>query len=517
MVQQLSHRSFCYHMDMLRTHLGSRLAVGIVTLFGAVLLAHAQTASPLAPTGVTITFSPPSHITVSWSAPVRATGVAGYYIYRNGSIAGNARGQTFTDTVPPGTYTYMVAGYDAMNHAMMQSAPSKMISVVADTVDPARPTGLTAVAGTSSVALAWLPSTDNVGVVGYYIYRNNMRIVTPNTISGTNYTDAGMPGGTAHTYAVTAYDATGNTSAASAPIDVTTILDTMPPAVPVLKSVVATSSSEIDVTWASTTDNVAVAGYYLYRNNARIVTLNASTTFFADRNLAARTTYHYTLAAYDTTGNIASSSLGMATTTFPPDTTPPTVPSDIVVANLMPRSLIFTWSPSRDDVGVAGYKIYRNQQQIATVATSSYADTNLASSTTYGYGIVAYDKAGNVSLPGTFQIKTPLVAAKISPVVASSSLPTTARTVSSSTPAKFIFTETLRVGQSGGSVNALQVILIRNGYLGLASTTAVFDVATQKALQKFQCVVSIVCSGSPSTTGWGMVGAKTRKALNALP
>ena len=41
-----------------------------------------------------------------------------------------------------------------------------------------------------------------------------------------------------------------------------------------------------------------------------------------------------------------------------------------------------------------------------------------------------------------------------------------------------------------------------------------FGALTQKAVQKFQCAENIVCSGSPATTGWGQVGARTRKALN---
>jgi chitinase len=473
------------------------LAMTFAAIFGFMSLVHAQVGSPVAPRNISVMFVAPSHIIVSWSQPSYALGIAGYYIYRNGSIIGNTRNQTFTDTVTPGTYTYAVAAYNAANYAMVQSALSSPVSVVADTIDPAPPTGLTAVAATSSVALAWAPARDNVGIAGYYVYRNNIRIVTPNPITGTDFTDKGMPGGTAHTYTVIAYDAAGNLSGASAPVEATTILDITPPSVPAVKSVVVISSSEIDVTWATTTDAVAVGGYILYRAGAKIATVNASTTFFADQNLKPRTSYIYTLAAFDTTGNVSGQSSGVMGTTLPPDVTAPSVPMNLAGKNLAPQSVTLTWSPSRDDIGVSGYKIYRNQKQIVTIATSTFADYNLATNTIYIYAVSAYDKAGNSSAwSDIVRIKTPAMAAP---------------------PTKFIFTGPLYVGQRDDSVTALQTVLVSTGYLAPTSTTGIFDAVTEKALQKFQCIKGIVCSGSPPTTGWGSVGARTRKVLNALP
>ncbi|WP_435190254.1 cellulase family glycosylhydrolase [Streptomyces sp. bgisy126] len=93
-----------------------------------------------------------------------------------------------------------------------------------DTQAPTVPTALTSLAKTStSVSLSWTASTDNVGVTGYDVYRGGTRVGTSAT---TSYTDTGLTANTAHTYTVRARDAAGNTSAASAPLQVSTADDT---------------------------------------------------------------------------------------------------------------------------------------------------------------------------------------------------------------------------------------------------------------------------------------------------
>lgn len=89
-----------------------------------------------------------------------------------------------------------------------------------DTQPPSVPAGLhaTSVASTS-VSLAWSPSTDNVGVTGYTVYRNGAKLATVTT---TSYTDGAVNPGTTYTYTVDAFDAAGNHSAQSQPLPVTT-------------------------------------------------------------------------------------------------------------------------------------------------------------------------------------------------------------------------------------------------------------------------------------------------------
>lgn len=91
-----------------------------------------------------------------------------------------------------------------------------------DTTPPAAPSGLTATAtGSASVTLRWAPSTDDVGVTGYDVYRDGTKVTTA-PVTATTHTDTGLTPSTRYTYAVRARDAAGNVSAPSAALAVTT-------------------------------------------------------------------------------------------------------------------------------------------------------------------------------------------------------------------------------------------------------------------------------------------------------
>jgi hypothetical protein len=81
-----------------------------------------------------------------------------------------------------------------------------------DTTPPTAPTNLSATAGDAQVALSWGPSTDDVAVAGYHVYRNGNLI---SSTAATSYTDTGLLDGTTYSYYVTAFDSAGNVSAPS--------------------------------------------------------------------------------------------------------------------------------------------------------------------------------------------------------------------------------------------------------------------------------------------------------------
>src|SRR4029077_13924848 len=123
-----------------------------------------------------------------------------------------------------------------------------------------------------------------------------------------------------------AFDAAGNLSAQSSPASATTpaAQDTTPPSVPTGLTAKAVSSSQINLSWTASSDNVGVSGYRVFRNGAQIATTSA--TSFANTGLSPSTTYTYAVAAFDAAGNVsAQSSPASATTPAAPDTTPPSV------------------------------------------------------------------------------------------------------------------------------------------------------------------------------------------------
>ncbi|WP_457032533.1 cellulase family glycosylhydrolase [Kitasatospora sp. P5_F3] len=89
-----------------------------------------------------------------------------------------------------------------------------------DVQAPSAPAGLAVTGSTAStVSLSWTPSTDNVGVTGYDVYRG---ATLAGTATGTSYTDTGLTAATTYSYTVRARDAAGNVSAASAAVSTTT-------------------------------------------------------------------------------------------------------------------------------------------------------------------------------------------------------------------------------------------------------------------------------------------------------
>lgn len=89
-----------------------------------------------------------------------------------------------------------------------------------DTQAPTAPTSLVASGTTSTTTtLNWSASLDNVGVVGYDVYRGTTNLGTVTTTSA-NIT--GLTAGTAYTFSVKAKDAAGNVSASSNTVNVTT-------------------------------------------------------------------------------------------------------------------------------------------------------------------------------------------------------------------------------------------------------------------------------------------------------
>jgi hypothetical protein len=92
---------------------------------------------------------------------------------------------------------------------------------VQDILPPNVPGGLTATAAEpATVDLAWAASTDNLGVVGYTIYRNGVSIATASGSDLTFRDEGALPDNT-YNYALDAFDQAGNHSAISAPIQVT--------------------------------------------------------------------------------------------------------------------------------------------------------------------------------------------------------------------------------------------------------------------------------------------------------
>ncbi len=105
--------------------------------------------------------------------------------------------------------------------AYAADTPASTPAPAADTIAPTAPSLSLVSAVQTRVDLSYAPSTDNVGVTGYNLSRNGVKIDTLNP-GNTGYSDVNVAPATTYTYVLTAFDAAGNVSSASAGLDVST-------------------------------------------------------------------------------------------------------------------------------------------------------------------------------------------------------------------------------------------------------------------------------------------------------
>jgi hypothetical protein len=129
----------------------------------------------------------------------------------------------------------VVGKRDTLHAKMLElcsPAPPGFTPLNPDTTPPMQPTNLRASSVTeNSVTLKWRGASDDVGVLGYTVYRDGVRIGTTESLPSsdessnarTSYTDTGLPSGTTYSYAVDAYDTSDNRSARSEAVTATTL------------------------------------------------------------------------------------------------------------------------------------------------------------------------------------------------------------------------------------------------------------------------------------------------------
>jgi len=177
-----------------------------------------------------------------------------------------------------------------------------------------------------------------------------------------------------------------------ATVDVSWGADGTPPSTPTNLAVTSTGSTTARLTWTASTDNVAVAGYWVTRDGGAPATVTA--TQFNDTGLSGGQSYLYTVQAFDANGNAS----GVATKSWIqpiPDTTPPSAVS--LTGSKTKSKVSLSWTAANDNVGVVGYRVYRNGVQVATTTSRTWSDTLRRGTTSYT--VRAYDAAGNLGAP----------------------------------------------------------------------------------------------------------------------
>jgi len=375
-----------------------------------------DTEAPSAPGAIVTSNITSTSATLTWGAATDNIGVTSYYVYRDGvriAILGNVLTYNATGLAASTNYGFVVRAVDGAGNLGNGTAVAYLTTASnADTQRPTTPQTLSATNITKSTfTLNWTASTDNVGVTGYEVYRNNARV---STVTGTTYSATNLQAGTAYSYYVIALDQAGNRSNGSAVLTVTTATDptTQPNSAPSDLQLVDTTLTSITISWAAPASQPNGLSGYIVLYDGNEVPTDASTTQATISGLTESTTYEFTVVALSSTNVRSEESAPLsATTDHSGDTTAPTRPLNLVASQVSDQSATITWTASTDDTGVYSYTIYLEGVELDNIeafylnedgetvypSTLTYTAPFLGPNTTYEFYVRAEDAAGNVS------------------------------------------------------------------------------------------------------------------------
>jgi len=326
-----------------------------------------------------------AQVTLAWN-PNTEPDFAGYKLYTgltsgnydNTTDVGNQTGYTLQNLVADQMYYIVVTAYDTSNNESGYSAEVVYTVPAPDLTAPSTPASLQATAtSTSQINLSWNASSDNIGVTGYRIYRGGTQITTT---SNTTYQDTGLSSSTTYSYTVSAYDAAGNESVQSSAFSATTLSSSnSPPVLSVIANITVNEGAAITLNPTATDPNGDVLSFTYsgwmtsssYTTNYNDSGTHTVTVTVSDGALTDFQVVTIIVKDVDTTGGGQT------------DTIPPTTPASLTAKGTSSSQIILSWNASTDNVGVIGYRVYRDGTQIATTTNTSYQDTGLSLSTTY--------------------------------------------------------------------------------------------------------------------------------------
>lgn len=170
------------------------------------------------------------------------------------------------------------------------------------------------------------------------------------------------------------------------------------PAAPANLSTTGTGPSTINLSWQY--GGPGTDQFEVYRSTAQHgayeIVGRVTDTFYADAGLLPLTTYYYKLKTITSDGASSGFSATVSVKTWT-DTQAPSVPTNLTLRNKNQSSIVFTWSPSSDNVALAGYEVYVDSQLEGVVDIPGFTLHDLAPNTTYALTVKAFDYGGHRS------------------------------------------------------------------------------------------------------------------------
>ena len=402
-----------------------------------------DTTPPSTPAGLTVSATTASSVSLTWTASTDNVGVTAYDVYRGSTLAGSTAGTSFTDTglTASTAYTYTVKARDAAgNVSPASTAVTATTQTGSSGTTTCSPTG-TIAAGDYTIqanewnstaqqcvtytgGTAWSVSTANFnltasGAPATYpsIYKgchwgactanSGLPIQVSNLGSATSSWSTTQPASGAYDVAYDLwFNSTPTTTGQPDGTEVMIWLNSRGGVKPFgSQSGTANVAGANWNVWTGQQTSWKIISYVLNPGGTSVSNLDIKALINDAVSRGSINPAHYLIDA-EAGFEIWQGGQGLATNSFSfnattggntGDTTPPSVPANLAVTGTTSSSATLSWSPSTDNVGVAGYRVYRGGVQVGTATGTTFTDTGLSASTAYSYTVAAYDAAGNVS------------------------------------------------------------------------------------------------------------------------
>jgi chitodextrinase len=284
----------------------------------------------------------------------------------------------------------MVKAFDAKGN-ISAGSDSLAVSTLSDSQSPSVPVSPSVSDLTfTSAKLEWGPSTDNVEIKGYEIFRDGVKKAVT---GGTSYICKGLSSGRSYTFSIRSLDTAGNYSP-FANINISTKTDAAVPTTPNGLKAATVTGTEATLTWIASTDNVRVKGYEIFNEGKKVG--SSVKTVWKYKKLAPGKPTTFTVRAVDTSGLVSAQSTPY-TITAPSNKASPTVPGNLRLKSSGSATAGLSWNASTDNIKVAGYRLYCNGSVIAdTTKTSKSVKISKGLSLSI-YWVRAYDQSENLS------------------------------------------------------------------------------------------------------------------------
>lgn len=294
-------------------------------------------------------------ITLALTATDAVTSVTQMRFSNNGTSFSTAEAfassKRWTLSSGAGTKTVYVQFNDAAGNWSTAVTDTITLDTTAPTISARTATNITG----NSAQITWTTNEAATSRVEYGLTASYGTTTTldPTLVTAHSVALAGLASNTTYNYRVRSIDAAGNEAiSVNSTFKTTAAADTTPPSTPTGLAATAISPTQINLSWNASTDNVAVTGYQVFRNNTQVGT--SATTTFNDTSLASGTTYSYTVRAVDAAANLSAQSTPASATTLTPDTIAPSATITAPTGTAPLSGMVTISANATDNIGVGG-------------------------------------------------------------------------------------------------------------------------------------------------------------------